>query len=631
MAKSTTEIKIMLTGSKEVLENLTKAKSKVTSLTTAADKLNGNFKGKFANSARSINQLSSLYERLKVSYNSSTDTKRMKSYSAMIDTVKGRMTSLEKATESCGNKSNTVFGKLQENFGIGKGFLAVSAAIAVGKGIYNYGSQASDAAAQVEQYGITLKTMLGSTSAARERMNEYFTLAKKTPFELSEVVEAGNKLQALGRYKPENLTMLGDLAAASGKDMGQVMTAYSQLVTGQKGDAQRMFRDLFITKGDWEKYTGKGSTKNGELKASTDEMLAALPKIMEAKGYLGMMSAQSDSTKGKLANLQDASFQLSAAIGERLNPTVNAYADKMGAVIDKVTDYVGIPLENKIAKEKVEVNYLVKSLIDNYKQEDARVRIMSELNQKYPEILKNIDLEKVGTKGLLDELQKVNLEYDKRMKSAIFAEMLEKPESKLKSVQTKLLNNEIAQEAFVQRKNVNDKINKLVPNKYEVSVYDGKLVDRNGFVNYERTYKNQPEKLAEIKSLIAEEQMWADKTNGVAYNKTELENKAKQYRKEIDFYNQKINELMPTPSTDNTTSTTNGNSNSGGSSLGDSVTSVTGSAKQIRNITVNIDSFNKGGINTQNTSLQKMDARQIDDWFVDVCMKAVRNVELSYS
>lgn len=64
--------------------------------------------------------------------------------------------------------------------------------------------------------------------------------------------------------------------------------------------------------------------------------------------------------------------------------------------------------------------------------------------------------------------------------------------------------------------------------------------------------------------------------------------------------------------------------------LSESVTSVTGSAKQIRNITVNIEAFNKGGINTQNTNLQQMDSKQIEEWFIDVCMRAIRNVELSY-
>jgi len=62
----------------------------------------------------------------------------------------------------------------------------------------------------------------------------------------------------------------------------------------------------------------------------------------------------------------------------------------------------------------------------------------------------------------------------------------------------------------------------------------------------------------------------------------------------------------------------------------DSINKIVGSAKQIRNITVNIDSFNKGGINTQNTNLQQMDAEQIEQWFNDMMLRVIRNVELSY-
>ncbi len=58
---------------------------------------------------------------------------------------------------------------------------------------------------------------------------------------------------------------------------------------------------------------------------------------------------------------------------------------------------------------------------------------------------------------------------------------------------------------------------------------------------------------------------------------------------------------------------------------GDSIDKVVGSSKQVRNIVVNIDSFNKRGINTQNTSLQKMDAKDIETCFVDTCLRAVRN------
>ena len=72
------------------------------------------------------------------------------------------------------------------------------------------------------------------------------------------------------------------------------------------------------------------------------------------------------------------------------------------------------------------------------------------------------------------------------------------------------------------------------------------------------------------------------------------------------------------------------NVNEVASTLSDSLTRVVGSAQAPRNLTVNIEAFNKGGINTQNTSLSKMNTDEIENWFVDVCMRTIRNVEMSY-
>lgn len=77
-------------------------------------------------------------------------------------------------------------------------------------------------------------------------------------------------------------------------------------------------------------------------------------------------------------------------------------------------------------------------------------------------------------------------------------------------------------------------------------------------------------------------------------------------------------------------STGAGGSTRGGSTIGDGVDTITGSARQIRNLTVNIEAFNKGGINTQNTSLQHMEPSKIEEWFTDMCMRVVRSIETTY-
>lgn len=58
---------------------------------------------------------------------------------------------------------------------------------------------------------------------------------------------------------------------------------------------------------------------------------------------------------------------------------------------------------------------------------------------------------------------------------------------------------------------------------------------------------------------------------------------------------------------------------------------VAGSAKQIKNITVNIDAFNKGGINAGNTQgLNGKSAVDIEEWFTQMLLRTVRNLETSY-
>jgi len=191
------------------------------------------------------------------------------------------------------------------------------------------GGQAIKQAGDFEIYRATLTTMLGTQEKANARLKEYAEIGATTPFELDEVVKLGNQLQAMGKYSRDNVIMLGDLAAASGKPIDQVGGAYAKLVTGQKGMAVDMFRDLLITTDDWVKATGKGVNKNGELMATTQEMLAVLPKIMADKKFSGMMDQQSQTFQGKWSNLMDSINEKLRQFGEKLLPVIKPYLDQL--------------------------------------------------------------------------------------------------------------------------------------------------------------------------------------------------------------------------------------------------------------------------------------------------------------
>lgn len=344
------------------------------------------------------------------------------------DAVEGLSEELDKArrkTRQLGEEareSGRGFGGMAKE---AKKFVKVLAAAEVTKFFVKQGKEAVNAAAQIESYQATLETMLGSTDAARDRIEEYKDVAKVTPFGMSDVVEAGNQLQAIGRYSRQNLEMLGDLAAATNKPMEQVMNAYAKLATGQKGEASRMFQDLLITRDDWVAATGKGVSKSGELLASTEEMLLSLPKIIAKKGYGGMMAKQAEKANGMFSNLEDSVFSLRTALGERMMPTVKNVTTGLTKMAESMERAVRIPLEQKIRDEKIELNQLVGALERSWDKEDERASIINELNNKYPDFLTNINLEEEGLEGVRKKLVDVNAEYDRKIRKAYYARRLD--------------------------------------------------------------------------------------------------------------------------------------------------------------------------------------------------------------
>lgn len=373
------------------------------------------------------------------------------------DKTKRSVDNLNKGSKNGADDAGSAWSKTNS---VLRGTALIAAGVVAVRMGYNLSKDAVMAAAQLEKYNVTLKTMLGSTSAARDRMEEYLDVAKKTPFELSQVVEAGNQLQAIGRYSRENLEMLGDLAAASGKPMEQVMNAYAKLATGQKGEAVNMFRDLLISTDDWTKATGRAKAKNGELLASTEQMIKALPKIMKEKGFFGMMASQAETTEGKLSNAKDAIFTLSAAIGERLKPSVDKGISAFTKWVGITEDWVKIPTAEKIAEEKVQLNMLVRSLMDANSGSDERKNIIDELQRRYPEFVKNLDLEKSSNEDVAKALEKVNKEYQQKIKLSALSDFRDKEGEKLNEVTSNLSKAQAAKDAKVEMTRLATELNK---------------------------------------------------------------------------------------------------------------------------------------------------------------------------
>lgn len=289
----------------------------------------------------SIESVRQKLERLEEGRNKAFRVDHIRRYNQMIASTRTELSRLENLP------LKSFMARLHElpaAFGmIGKGLIVAT----IANKLRQLGGSIFNATAQVEQYTVTLENMLGSKIAANLRMQEYTEIAKKTPFELSEVVETGNQLQALGRYSEDNIVLLGDLAAASGKPIEQAKNAFAKLATGQKGEAVNMFRDLLISTDDWVKATGKGVSKNGELLATTEEMLAVLPQILQEKGFAGMMDKQAQTFAGRMSNIRDSLFQMFVSLGNAFRPIIDAIITGLGRIVEGLKSMADWMVRNK--------------------------------------------------------------------------------------------------------------------------------------------------------------------------------------------------------------------------------------------------------------------------------------------
>lgn len=408
----------------------------------------------FRDIPKSLTQLRNNLDRYKQASDNSFRTDHIKKYGILIDETKRKISELEGTAAKAGKTTGDIL----------KSIAGWGAAMMVGRAVYQFGNDSLKASAQVEKYAVTLKTMLGSQGAARERMAEYSDIAMKTPFELSQVVEAGNKLQAIGRYSKSNLIQLGDLAAASGKPIEQVMDAYAKLSTGQKGEGVNMFRDLLISTDDWVKATGKGITKNGELIATTEEMIAALPVIMKSKNFTGMMDEQSRTTEGRISNLKDSIFQLKVAVGDTMKPAFDSFLNSTTGIINSTRQWVEIPTAEKIAREKAELNSLVGIITNANTGEAQRKSLLLQLTQQYPEFLGNLDVETVTNEKLIDKLKGVNEQYKQKMQYAGMKDFVTKEETELQ----KLYKEQTRIQTYIDSKKKYEKEQKYLKDVYGV-------------------------------------------------------------------------------------------------------------------------------------------------------------------
>lgn len=202
-------------------------------------------------------------------------------------------------------------------------------------------------AGAMEQNQVAFRTMIGNAETADNLLNNIRDFAKRTPFNLNELVEGSKRLLAYNIEAKDlipTLGVLGDITAGVGRDkLPQLILAFGQVKAATKltGAELRQFSEAGVPLLDTlAKQFGVSASEIQDLvsdgKIGFKDVEKALTTLTSEGGkFHDLMQSQSLTTTGKISNMEDSFQQLEVTLGKALLPTVNRLLEAIIPMVEK--------------------------------------------------------------------------------------------------------------------------------------------------------------------------------------------------------------------------------------------------------------------------------------------------------
>lgn len=188
-------------------------------------------------------------------------------------------------------------------------------------------TRASSAAATLEDLETSFVTLLGSTEAAGERIEELSDFAASTPFQIEGIAQASRVLETLTRgalSTGDGLRMVGDLAAATGQPFQELSVHVGRLYDGLQsgravGESLARLQELGIitgeTRGEIEALQKEG--------AKGDAVWSVAAASFER--FSGEMERRSQTWNGLMSTFNDVVDEVFRAFGKPINESLKPF------------------------------------------------------------------------------------------------------------------------------------------------------------------------------------------------------------------------------------------------------------------------------------------------------------------
>ena len=206
--------------------------------------------------------------------------------------------------------------------------------------------------AQLETQTKSLQVLTGSLNDAKSIIEELQAFGAVTPFTSAELIETAKRLKAFGFETNQIVDVtkrLGDVAGATGADLGGIATAFGQIQAKGRLQGEELLqlqeRGVNLQAELQKMYgmTGEEFRKSLEKgRFSAEAVNLALVRLTEQGGkYADGAIAQSDTLAGKFSTIQDGIGRLATEVGTRLEPAIKFVLDLAIQAVGEITTLLG--------------------------------------------------------------------------------------------------------------------------------------------------------------------------------------------------------------------------------------------------------------------------------------------------
>ena len=217
-------------------------------------------------------------------------------------------------------------------------------------------------------------------------------------------------------------------------------------------------RNIFLKMKDptskLSKFLGFTVNSSNDLTKAMDKLQTAGDKTLDSLVNIRQVAAFNVMVKGseriqqltqKLLDAEGAAKRMADIIGDNLegatrrfnsaweglliNFTDGIFGDKIRNVVEKMaslfnvfSDFIEIPVSEKLEEQRTEMNLLGGAIQRVWEDEKQRVRLIEELQIKYPEYFKDLNAEKVAYEDLEKAMEGANGEFLKTIQQQVMRE-----------------------------------------------------------------------------------------------------------------------------------------------------------------------------------------------------------------